>query len=402
MSTLKRQIGIYTAARVLPSIMTFSFTIVCVQSMTIGEYGIYSLMLLPVMLTTSFASSMVGQPMLRYGASLKNQERIKGIRQIPLSINSLILPLLLIYSYIADWPATSIAISLALVLVSVVLDAMRSYFIAMDSAANVFKIDAMRSILSLVFLIILFKTELATSWLPLLAMLCAASVTLFFTAINFKNNNNEGHHNIDRNYLRYGFWVGSWMFVIVLIQIMEREIINWQFGIDKTGLYSSIADPIAMIMSAAGSVIANTLMPRFIEAWNAKNHLIIRSMSFASIISIIFIAAICFAVGVFIVFMDLGHWSELLGSNILLSLLLLIGIGLWQSGIFIHKPLELREKTALMFACVFAAAIIFFISALALIKIFGVLGVALAKILSGVFYIIIVMKINLRNRSNHA
>jgi len=283
------------------------------------------------------------------------------------------------------------SISVALVMVTAVLESHRGYFIAMSSAVSILRIDAVRSAASVLLLILFLKMGYATSWAPLVSMACAATLALLAIPAYIKSGEKEGQRLVDAAYIRYGFWVACWMAVIVLLQLLERIIIESQFGISAVGSYSAIADPIAMVISAVGGIVANALMPRFIEAWNDHKLMAIRQLTLASLAAVFFAASLCFVAGSVVLILDFGRWAVLLRSNIMLSLLLLTGITLWQAGVFVHKPLELRGKTGAMFACVVVSLLAFILMAVPMVKLWGAEGIAVAKLLAGGVYLGLIM-----------
>lgn len=391
MNPIVRTMAAYAGARALPALMSFVFTLVCVQSLTAAEYGTYSLTLLPVTMGASFAGGLAGQPMLRFGSELARAERRVGLGRVPLLVAAIALPLLAIYLYAAGRSAAAFAVSVALVPLTAVLDTRRNYFVAMSRASRVFGLDAVRSVSSVVLLLLLIGQGFATSWVPLAAMLSAAALSLLTVSARADTESEEGDRRIDAAYLRYGFWVACWMAVIALMPLMERMLLESRFSVSDAGRYSAIADPISTAMSAAGGVVASALMPRFVDAWNRASAASLRRLTITSLGAVVGAALLCLAAGAVIVALDWGRWAGLLHTNVALSLLLLAGIALWQAAVFVHKPLELRAKTSVMFGCLVGAALVFLLCAGPLIARWGAEGVAVAKLLAGVAYISLVM-----------
>ena len=178
MKDILRSLAVYASARALPSLMTFLFTIICIESMTAEEYGGYSLILLPLIMTVSFAGSLAGQSMLRFGRELSLKGRRSGFLGVPTMVPAIVLPLLLLHLYVADRSMIVMTISVALVMTTAVLKSHRSYFIAMSSAVSILRIDAVRSVASVLLLILFFKMGYTTSWAPLASMACAATLAL--------------------------------------------------------------------------------------------------------------------------------------------------------------------------------------------------------------------------------
>jgi O-antigen/teichoic acid export membrane protein len=364
-----------------------------VETLPPEEYGLFSLTLLPVVVVASFAGGIAGQPMLRFATVLSAPGTRHGLAHAPLLASLTLVPLLLLYLAGAGRQNGLILLSLGLVPSMALLETRRNYLVALARVRDVFLLDVVRSVVSIIVLVSLMEAGIRKSSTPLTALFLSTATCVLLFWIRSAPVAATGSLNVDKAYLRYGFWVASWLAMVSLFPFLERFILSTRYGMAMTGTYSMIADPLSAVASASGSVIVSAFMPKYVAAWNANRPDDIKRLSNVAIAVIVLIGLLLLVAGVIIGVADIGKYGGVLRTNGAMAATLLAASTVWQATIFFHKPLELRNQTRSMFLSLAAVAAVFVIIVWPLIGIFGAIGVALAKLVAGIAYAGIVARV---------
>lgn len=400
MAELFRSLIAYIAARAIPAAMSIFFTVICVETLPPAEYGLFSLTLLPVTIVASFAGGVAGQPMLRFATVLSPDGTRRGLLHAPVLAALTLVPFLLMYMVWSGRAGGLVMLSLGLVPSMTLLETRRNYLVALSRVRDVFMLDAMRSIVSIIVLGVLAYAGIRKSGVPLTALLASTALCVLLFSVRSVRSNEHGTVDVDTAYLRYGFWVASWLAVVSALPFLERLIVNSHYGMAEAGIYSMIADPLAAVASASGSVIVSAFMPKYVTAWNEKRYADIKRMSRVAIMAIVLIGVVLLMAGMFIGSANIGKYAAVLRANRGLALTLLAASTVWQTTIFFHKPLELKSQTRNMFFSLVAAAAIFAVTVTPLTDLAGVAGVALAKLIAGGAYACIVARVARESKEN--
>jgi hypothetical protein len=86
----------------------------------------------------------------------------------------------------------------------------------------------------------------------------------------------------------------------------------------------------------------------------------------------------------------IGKLSDTLTGDAATGLALVAGAAAWTAGGFVQKPLELRGQTYRIFMAALASLLLFGILAPLLANGWGIAGVAVAKLLAGLGFIVLV------------
>jgi hypothetical protein len=381
-----RTFVVYAAARAVPSLGTLIFTFISLQNLSAIEYGKYSLALLPAIIGGAMVGGFAGQPMLRFGASMSRVESRRGLVLLPLLGSLLVIPAVwLELMRSAEWPCALLAVSLVPLLG--VFTTSRSLLISLTQPNKVFILDSTRSVGSCLLLIMLLWSGFDRVLSPLVAMVGATAGALLLINLPEADRRPAGGARIDRGYLTYGFWVAGWMTITALLPYLERSFIERLLGIEEAGIYAKISDPIYAFLSAATAILVSVLFPRLVDAWNANEQGRIARLIRYGLAGGAGTALFVTAVGAAVVYFDLGRISAVIGENESVGIVVLVATTVWQLGIFVHKPLELSKRVASMFFCLMAALGVFLISVKFLLPAFGIIGMASAKLVAGLFYL---------------
>lgn len=382
-----RTLLIYGAARAVPALISLSFTLVCIQQLSSAQYGDFSLAYLPTMIAASFAGSLAGQPMLRFGASLSPKHRTIGLLRLPIIAALSTMPFLVGYLLWSGRPLTMLALAVGIALFVAVFDTQRFYLVASSQAMSILLLDSARSLISLAVLAILISTRQVSSSTPMAALLIATAASMLLILYKPSTASEHGNSTVDAMYIRYGIWVALWMVITGLFPFLERLLLERHFDLTVAGEYASIADPSSALMSAIGAILVNATMPRFVSAWN--NHET-ASLSRLKVLSVLAVSAgviACLGIGALVVAGGRGHIAIVLSEHSVVAVVLVTATGIWQMGIFFHKTLELSGATNLMFFALLASSLVFGTLSILLISPLGMLGIAMSKLVAGLFYI---------------
>ena len=385
-----RPLFLYMFARVLPSVATLLFTMIAIHHLTAAEYGVYSLAYLPSMIAATFAGALVSQPILRFGTRFDMWSKKMALKYVPAGLAVSIIPLVWFYEHVNGISGDVLTIAMLIMPLMSLMDTRRNYFISMSRPGSVFLLDAVRSVSSVLCLLLLLKIGWVTAKAPLAAICCGMALCLFAAPSRPKIVDAREAIRLSSKHLLYGFWVGWWLVLMGAFPFFERLLVARHFGNAAAGVYASIADPIIATTSATGSVLVSVLMPKFVKAWDAGDQRGIRRLTGYGVGGIVVSLFFSLVVGLVIMRLFNGHWLGLLRNHESLALVLLLGGGVWQVTVFFHKRLELKVKTIYMLISIMIAMLFFLSITYLVIGVYGLLGVAFAKLMSGWVYMLFV------------
>jgi hypothetical protein len=362
---------------------------ICVEKMTANEYGVYSLLLVPIMIAASFTGGLVGQPMLRFATVLTSEALHIGLFRLPFLSAIFSSLILILYLVFLEQSLVVMFLAVGLVMLSSILAVRRNYYVALSLPLNLLILDGTRTVAGVAILYILVKFGSLESHTPLIGLLGGCIVALIVVILVKKDRFDYGNQSINNDYLRYGVGTALWMVMIGLFPMLERMILNQHGGTTITGIYAAIADPFVAVISAFGAILVSVLMPRYVTAWNEQKHAEIRICTWIGVLSVVLFSCFCLLFSKLLMSVGNGRFLTLVNHNQLLSLMLVISTGIFQTGVFFHKPLELKNETHKMCLYLGISLIIFTILAELSVSRFGMLGVAFSKIMAAGSYIIL-------------
>lgn len=388
----------YTLARLLPSAATFLFTMLAVQYLGATEYGEYSLGVLPATVAASFAGALTSQPILRFGASFDYWSKRLALGYMPIITSICLIPITWWYQRSIGLINNTSLIALCLIPLMASLDVRRNYFISMSQPSFVFKIDAIRSLISVAGFYLILMLGWNNSTVPVIALCCGIFISLTIVTTKVDIDGSVGKIRINRRHFLYGTWIAFWMILIGAFPYMERIILQQRYDLEVAGSYAAISDPISAVSSATGAIIISALMPRFVAAWDLNQDSIVKKLIFYSIVGIICVQVLCLLLGVILVYQRWGRLAVLLGDHSDVAIVLLMASCVWQITVISHKRLELRAYTFRMLFSLSAAMIFFLFTAQPLVDQFGMIGVAFSKLFSGFVYMIFIELFSWRSK----
>jgi O-antigen/teichoic acid export membrane protein len=365
---------------------------ICVERMASVEYATYSLLLIPVMVVSSFTGGLAGQPMMRFATELTPEALSIGLFRVPFLSAIMASLILVVYMITMGQSLAFIALVVCLVLLVSILGVRRNYYVALSRPFDLFVLDATRAVIGLVILYVFMNYGFTGSYIPLIALLGGNFISLLLVSLKSNQPHNHGKSTINGAYLRYGFWVAAWMVMIGLFPLLERVFLKQYEGLSVTGVYAAIADPLVAAMSAFGAILVSVLMPRYVASWSAENYTEIRRLTRIGVSATVAFSCFCLLVCVLLMNIGSGYFVALLKQNQLLALMVIVSLGLQTIGTFFHKPLELKNDTYKMFLYLLCSLIVFVIVALLLVPRFGTIGVASSKIIASCTYVILLKR----------
>lgn len=250
-------------------------------------------------------------------------------------------------------------------------------------------LDGIRSVGACLVLLVLSITSVNPVVRPIIATVAATFVALIGSRVTVKETRPR-RRLIDLYYLRYGLWVSGWMTVISLIPWVERLIIAHRLDVGVAGTYAALCDPILSVMSALTAILVSVLFPRMIAAWQARDVGEIENLIRIGQIGAMGIGFVVLTFGVIIASTNIGKLSQLISGHAITAMVVLVGGAVWQSAIFAHKPFELANRTGQMFALLAIAGGVGLGVSNLLVARYGILGVAVGKVIGALSYIILV------------
>jgi len=327
---------------------------------------------------------------LRFGKQFDLWSKRVVLNYAPAGLALAAIPLVWVYQTFNGVRSDVLIVAVCLMPLMSVMDARRNYFISMSRPGSVFSLDAVRAGCSVACLFLFLKSGMPGARAPITALCFSTLLCLIAVPARTARDKHDESLRINYQHFLYGFWVAWWMVVLCAFPFFERLILERRFGIEAAGTYASIADPLSAITSATGSVLISALMPRFVSAWENRKPSAVRRLIAYGVTGVILSQLACVLTGMFVIYGNSGHWSELLRANTKLALMLLLATGVWQVTVFFHKRLELKTRTLSMLVSIGVAMCGFFILVYPLVELFGLAGVAIAKIISGFIYMVFV------------
>jgi hypothetical protein len=391
MIALARDFAVYAAGRAIPSIGSMVFTLVCVQLLPPAEYAHYSFYILPALVAATFAGGLAGQPLLRFGLQLEASSRRLALLGLPLGGAALAIPVIAAWNVWKGGAPFDTVAALPLVPLIAVTDARRSFLVASSRPAGVFRLDTLRSCLSLAALLVAWAviTRVApppTALAPIVAMSLGTLGALLLVRASPANAAPTCAVRVDRAYLAYGIWTAGWLALTTLFPLLERVLVEGARGIETAGVYSAISDPLLAVLSAGTSVVGSALWPRFIDAWNGGDEALFRKVGRMGLLGTVAAGSVVAIACLLVAWFSPGRLAALLASNPLLVAAMVAVTTLWQAAVFVHKPLELMNATRTIFGCLLLSLVLFVALARNLVGPFGGVGVLAAKGAAGVLY----------------
>lgn len=390
-----RQLATYLAARVLPALASMALTFLCIHTLTPADYGRYSLTLLPAGVAASLVGGLSAQAMLRYAHELSPAALRVGRLWFPLAASLIVCPLVAAYLAWSVGGSAAAWIAVASVPLVALMDTRRSFFVARGRAGSVFALDVWRAAAALLIAGGLFAAAGARTAVPLLAQGLSVALVLLLVRPAVAMPASAGAREVDRHYLRYGLWFAGWMAVIGVFSLAERSVVERVAGLAASGRYAAQADVVNAVFAATGAALASSMMPRYLALASVPGgqalHRPMRRLLLLGLAGTAATVLLCLLLGGLLAAMGVGRISAALIADVPTALALVAAGAVWTAAGFVQKPLELAGQTRLTFASAAIALLLFLAMGPALGRGFGPLGVALAKLVAGLGFVLMVV-----------
>jgi O-antigen/teichoic acid export membrane protein len=404
---VKDSIG-YLLSRIIPGFFSMVSVPVFVRLIGIEEYGRLAVILPILMALGGAASGWLQQGILRFhppsegsadGNSPFSRAILVGTVYGVLALGLALIPILALLHYTpAVWAIAGSYVALQLIyLVSL------TRLQAQLRPRAVIRNEALRSFAGFVLPVCLVLA-LGRKWFPLvilglalgylLPLLFRSGGQIVPASIQGRAPNSANHSQgtnsqaILGKLWRFGWAVGIWLMLIQVFPVIGRSAIQKYSGYAQAGIYASLYELAVRSFSLFASPVMQAAHPRIMRYWNQGSYDAARSTIRHSIRIQILMFLPFEAVGVIfsrpITRLILGPGNSAPAS--LLPLLMLGGF-LWQIALFVHKPLEIMQRTQAMLAGMLAVLAIEFAGNYLLVPRFGMQAAVAVFVLGAMAYI---------------
>lgn len=383
-----RQMLTYLVARVVPALASMGLTLLCIHSLSVEAYGVYSLTLLPATVAVGLVGGLSAQSMLRYGNELAPDQLQRGLFAFPLKASALVLlPFVAWLVFSIGWHA-GILFAAAWIPLTAVVDTRRNLLIARGQAHTVLVMDGLRAVSALLIAGLLFLVADLGATVPLLALALSVGLCLWLVRIPAPDGASPGGTRVvDRHYVMYGLWFAGWLAVIGAVSAAERSVVEATSGLAASGRYAAQADIVNAVFAATSSAMAAAMMPIYL-ADHGQHVQVLRRLLGIGLAGIVTTGLACVAAGVVLHWLEFGQISQALAGDATTGLLLVLSAAIWSAAGFVQKPLELSGRTRSTFVCVVLAFGLFLGLAPWWGAQAGPAGVAAAKLVAGLAFML--------------
>jgi hypothetical protein len=389
-----RVVAGYLAARAVPAFASMATMALCVQVLSAEDYAIFSLTALPAAVVAGFAGAACGQALLRFSKELSARSVRQGLHALPLVYGALGALAVMAYfawsgrlSMTAVWAAVWAALSVPAM---VLIDARRGWFIARGEVAQVFRLDVSRAALVFALTLLLLFGWAATPAAPLVAAALAAWAAVLWVRTSNVSTPNTSVRTIDRDYLAHGLGLAVWLAVILVLSLAERTLVANVVGLAAAGRYAAQADMINAVFAAAGSALAASMTPHYLDSVAQKDAAAQRRLLRHATGAVAGMALLCIgiaaALGALGSVLPPSRLIDALSGNAAAGLWLVAAASVWTWAGFVQKPLELGGRARHLVFAVLGALLLFAAAAPGLTREFGAPGPAAAKLAAGLLF----------------
>ena len=381
-----RDLATYFAARAVPALAGMGLTFLCIHTLQAEEYARYSLTLLSAGVAAGLVGGVAGQAMLRYARELSAPALRRGLVGFPLLSSALACPFVLAWLAWDGGVSAAALIATATIPALAVMDTRRSLFVARGRAEAVFALDAWRAGAALLLAFALLHGWGAYAAAPLLAQGLSIAFCLLLVPARGDDAPAHGTRVVDARYVGYGLGIAGWMATVVGMSVIERALVGWRWGLAEAGHYAAQADVVNAVFAAAAGALASAMMPAYLAQAKDPDPAALRQLRRVALWSVLALAGACLLLGAALGAWGSGRIAQALTAETHTALMLVAAAATWTAAGFVQKPLELRGRTQFLVGAVLLALLLFVPAAVMLGNRLGPAGVALAKLLAGLFY----------------
>ncbi len=391
--------AIYMLGRLLPAVLTVSIVPILVRLMGASDYGTYALYSALALTTGNASGTYLAQPLLRYGHRVKeisaaNYKHVlrQGQKEAALiagtvsAIGGLFLPFN---------PASYLSCILMASTGSAFAIGFADTQLALGSK-QASKAEIVRTAISVVLpLVLILSLPIAH---PSMILISAAIGNLAGTALLGGAPGTETYvrskesKRLLRIFRRYGIPIALWMVLSLLLNLSDRYIIEATLGATSAGVYSAIYDIVYKGVIFVTTPIIMAVHPMMMIAWSKKNRHAAVRLGRQAAFGIAMVGALSvFAVALLspqIAKIVLGAEAVAVPHPVHLSSAIAGGAVLWQAGIILQKPIEMRGDISLMIICVALALLANVVLNIGLIPTYGIVAASYSTLISSAIYVV--------------
>ncbi|NOX65196.1 MAG: oligosaccharide flippase family protein [Chlorobi bacterium] len=367
-----------------------------------GEFAlIYSLFLLSITSVTGWLT----QGIIRFYNETNNKSFFRKtifivtFKLITLSL-VLTLPILVYFNYSGIFFIIVVVLSLYLAACFTVSIAIHQ---AKFEAKKIILADSFRAIFFITTPVVLFFiSPLLALFFGVLLSFLAGFIFLnlrnciniqFKSVLSFPIRTNIDSQNIIKQLWAYGWPLAIWFFLATLLNISDRFIIDYYYGLEKAGEYSAIYDVFSKVFKFLLAPAITAIFPILVKLSDEKksNDLLKKVIIYELLVFSLLILTLIFFKDFLIT--DVFKFKNAHDVEPIV-IPIFIGSFLWQLSILVHKPLELKKETIKMLWAVLFATIVNLTLNLIFIPIYGYIAAAYTTIMGSVVYIFSISLIN--------
>jgi len=350
---MKRDALIYLAGRFIPAFASIAIIVLAARFLGPEEYGKYSLILYTVLMAVTLSFHWIQVSIIRFLSGMSRETSLVVGRFFSLAMISSLLSLVMVFLAGTLYFHLT-GIELSLVLVFTFLSQIYLMHIAIYQAYHrSIRTAVLEGTEHLVMLgvllcgIFLFQMKsFSLIFISMILGLISAEILRVFIRI-------KGLYNIDltkvywdtrfsRKVFEFGFGLSLWLFFSHVLFSADRFIIKEFYGYHEAGVYSVAKDLLFKIASFACMPLVFSYQPKILERWNARRYKqalgqIKEALNFEILVFVIlFVVLMILKEKIFrnIVHIQVEHFK-------IEFLFLVFSAFLWQTCLFLQKPLEL-------------------------------------------------------------
>jgi len=394
----------YYTGKIIPGLVGFFSVPIFIRLFGTPLYGEYSLLISTILLMSTFFSGWIGQSFMRFYTKKTDKVIYIYIAYKMLIIGLIVAsPIIIIVLFFLN---NSIIVILVLLAVYFFLSVFSFLSIELRTKLLSKKMviaDSIRAVTFISFVLMLFyifhskgNNLLLLLFFGNLMSYLIGSLILKKKFFSFSTIFAVYKLKIEKKHLNemlsYGIPIAFWMVTAYLLNISDRYVIKYYMDYKSVGLYSGVYDIFYKFMTFVFMPLLMAFQPIIIKLYNeGKKEKVKKYLK--KIISLQIIVFIVLLIIVIIFKEKIVYDFLKLKSAKAVSIVIPIFIGsfIWNISMFVHKPLELKQKTILMLYGVLIAFLINLTGNLIFIPKYGIIAAAYTTLAGTITYLVFIL-----------
>jgi len=396
---------LYLLGKIVPGLVGLISIPIFLRLFGVTVYGEFALIYSLFLLSITSVTGWLTQGIIRFYNETNNKSFFRKtifivtFKLITLSL-VLTLPILVYFNYSGIFFIIVVVLSLYLAACFTVSIAIHQ---AKFEAKKIILADSFRAIFFITTPVVLFFiSPLLALFFGVLLSFLAGFIFLnlrnciniqFKSVLSFPIRTNIDSQNIIKQLWAYGWPLAIWFFLATLLNISDRFIIDYYYGLEKAGEYSAIYDVFSKVFKFLLAPAITAIFPILVKLSDEKksNDLLKKVIIYELLVFSLLILTLIFFKDFLIT--DVFKFKNAHDVEPIV-IPIFIGSFLWQLSILVHKPLELKKETIKMLWAVLFATIVNLTLNLIFIPIYGYIAAAYTTIMGSVVYIFSISLIN--------